>query len=414
MAKIPLTLIVTLFTCLPFGLASARTTLHKRHHILAERALTAREPLVDAPESVAFKPRTAGGIGKRDGSAAEYTLLGCFSELSTDGTNLLNNIVPWNKTTIQSCVASCYSAASSPYAFAGILSGSQCKCDSTLPETATQVEQSNCRSQCANSDEQWCGGATSYQIYHLPFSTPTSSIADVGTVTGSIINVDPSPTSSVSPTTPSTLAVSDAISYNYVGCYEDTAEIESRVLRGPGFTSTSSTPTACATYCFGEGYPYAGIEADQCFCGATLFPTTTSDQCTQVCTGDNTLTCGAPSRISVYSISDATLLSSLQPLPTSSSGEWSSVGCFIDDTSARVMEFVVPSISEDSLSVDACTSACKGLGHTYAGLEYGAECFCSDTAPTLQADAHDCDIPCPVGGGSCGAGLRLDVYKSGI
>ncbi|KIM31923.1 hypothetical protein M408DRAFT_35016, partial [Serendipita vermifera MAFF 305830] len=154
------------------------------------------------------------------------------------------------------------------------------------------------------------------------------------------------------------------------------------------------TPTECASHCFSEGYPYAGVEADQCFCGATLFASSNSDQCTQACPGDSTLACGAPLRIGVYSISDAASLGSLQPLPTSSTGEWSSIGCYIDDASAPVMEFVVPTISSTALSVDACTEACKGLGHSFAGLEFGSECFCSNNAPTLQADAHDCDMPC--------------------
>lgn len=452
MAKISLFLYVTLFTCLPIGFGSARATpsdLHKRHHIIAERALhghahLARSPLKDAPDSIALNPRIARSIGKRDG--AEYALVGCFSQLSTDGIDLLKNSVPWNMTTIQTCVESCYSAASSPYPFAGVLSGNQCRCDSTLPDFATQVDQSNCRSQCASGDEQWCGGQTAYQIYHLPSATPVTT-PDVETTTGNIADTSSVPSSSAdttvapsssadtsaaptssssseeaplpestqptTPTTPSTLPVSNEISYNYVGCYEDTEEQTSRVLRGPVIVSSSMTPVTCATYCSNEGYPYAGLEADQCICGATLFATANSEQCTQACTGDSTLTCGAPLRVSVYLTPNASLLGSLQPLPASTSGEWSQVGCYIDDINTRAMEFVVPTVSDGSLSVDACTDACKGFGHSFAGLEL-TQCFCSDASPTLQADAHDCDAPCPVGGGSCGGGLRLDVYKLNI
>jgi hypothetical protein len=417
MAKISLIFLVTLFTCLNVALASVKapSELLKRHHNLAERAHhefkhVARAPLEYPPNSIPLRPRTAGRIGRRDGAAAEYTLLGCFSEVSTAGINVLNHPVPWNETTIQTCVESCYSASSVPYSFAGVLAGTECRCDNAMSALATEVDQSNCRSQCENGDEQWCGGDSSYQIYYLP-STPSSTVSNNGTTDST--SDAPSPTG-INPSIPSNLTVSPDISYGYLGCYEDTTDILTRVLRGPGFNSSSMTPTSCATYCSNLGYPYAGNESGgECFCGATLFANSSlSNQCVQACTGDSTLVCGAPLLISVYLIADPTVLGALDPLPQSSSGEWSSVGCFIDDTNARVMDSLVSTIPDDSLSVDACTDACQASGYTFSGLEYGTQCFCSDTAPTLQADAHDCDMACPVGGGSCGGALRLDVYTS--
>jgi hypothetical protein len=393
----------------------SRSDLLKRHHNLAERAHhdikhLARAPLEGVPSSISLKPRTAGGIGRRDASGAEYTLLGCFSELSTAGINILNHTVPWNQTTIQSCVASCYSAASEPYPYAGVISGSECRCDNAMSALATQVDQSNCRSKCANGDEEWCGGDSSYQIYYLP-TAPSGTTSDTGP-TSSTSEV-PSPTGVV-PAQPSTVAVSTDISYAYLGCYEDTTDILTRVLRGPSFTSSSMTPTSCASYCSNLGYPYAGTESGgDCFCGGTVFADSSlSNQCIQACAGDSTLACGAPLRISVYKITDPSVLGALEPLPNSPSGEWSSVGCFIDDTTTRVMDTMVSTIPCSNLSVDACTEACKASGYELAGLEYGSQCFCSNTAPSLQADAHDCDMACPVGGGSCGGALRLDVYTS--
>ena len=330
--------------------------------------------------------------------------------------NLLNHLVPWNQTTIEACVESCYSAASQPYSFAGVIAGSECRCDNAISALATEVDQSNCRSTCANGDENWCGGDSSYEIYYLsnaPSGTTTSNTTTTDTQTVGSTSRPPSPTS-INPTIPSNLSVSAEISYNYWGCYEDTTDTLTRVLRGPGYASPSMTPTSCASYCSGLGYPYAGNEyGEQCFCGATLFATSQStDQCVQACEGDSTLVCGSPQRISVYTIADPSVLGALDPLPTSSSGGWFSVGCFIDDPNARVMDTVISTISSDELSVDACTDACEASGNMFAGLEYGSQCFCSNTAPSLQADAHDCDMPCPVGGGSCGGGLRLDVYTT--
>ncbi|KAJ7227573.1 hypothetical protein C8J57DRAFT_1093042, partial [Mycena rebaudengoi] len=62
-----------------------------------------------------------------------------------------------------------------------------------------------------------------------------------------------------------------------------------------------------------------------------------------------------------------------------------------------------------------CTQKCFSLGFTYAGVEYGDECYCGTglVSDVLAANISDCDKPC-AGDPTipCGAGWRMQVYNT--
>ncbi|KAG8757139.1 hypothetical protein FRC14_002319 [Serendipita sp. 396] len=462
MAKTTITSLVTLFTIV--NQAQALTghvnwhsgDIQKRHQNLAER-YTQQERRDDAKKPGHIIPiKARSWMAKREGEdgAALYTLAGCYaSTSSTSGMKVLTNLVPWNQTSIQTCVESCATAASSPYPYAGVLAGKECWCDFSLGEGALQVGQENCNSICAGSDgsAKWCGGETSFQIYYLPGQESTtttattsdsngSTVSEVSTSTGTEVasstasdpsESDTTSTSSTdtpsstpsSPTTPTTIVSNLGAVYSYSGCfidnYDPNSPINSRVLRGPSFTSEEITPALCATFCGGLGYPYMGTEFGQeCFCGSIVFPIGIDEGgCSTACSGEPGSTCGANLRMAIYSLPGEAIaqLPSPTPLPTSSSGLWSSTGCFIVDPTtpglSAIEGWTQKAVDGPLLSVDTCTSACEGDGFTFSAIN-SETCSCYNSTPSswLQADAHDCDSLCPVGGGTCGGSWRVDIY----
>ena len=92
--------------------------------------------------------------------------------------------------------------------------------------------------------------------------------------------------------------------------------------------------------------------------------------------------------------------------------QWYSLGCAVDSDSPRILTGY-SEIHMDSLSVDQCLTLCESKGFTYAGLEYGEECYCGDSLPTTIAYSDSqCDMTCS--GDStetCGGDWRIELYE---
>ena len=62
-----------------------------------------------------------------------------------------------------------------------------------------------------------------------------------------------------------------------------------------------------------------------------------------------------------------------------------------------------------------CQESCKTKGYTYAGVQYGAECFCGNELPDqkfLAGAQSECNMRCPGNNGiKCGGGWRMNVYN---
>ena len=63
---------------------------------------------------------------------------------------------------------------------------------------------------------------------------------------------------------------------------------------------------------------------------------------------------------------------------------------------------------------EVCIKACSEGGYKFAGVQYGSQCFCGNTAPaaTNKIANEDCDMKCP--GDSnymCGGSCKMNVYE---
>ncbi|KAJ3210994.1 WSC domain-containing protein 2 [Dinochytrium kinnereticum] len=64
------------------------------------------------------------------------------------------------------------------------------------------------------------------------------------------------------------------------------------------------------------------------------------------------------------------------------------------------------------MTIERCTQSCSESGFSFAGLEYGQECWCGYKTPTTVFPDTDCYMHCSGQLNQiCGAPARLSVYK---
>lgn len=173
--------------------------------------------------------------------------------------------------------------------------------------------------------------------------------------------------------------------WSYTGCFADSPSM--RILSDAHMQDdVSLTGASCMAFCESNGYPYAGTEyASECYCGL-IEPTGLTTGCNMGCTGNTDEACGGPGTITVYGNPPLT------PHVYSGNDCWTSQGCYTDSTSARSLE---RRVSPSGPGVEACLSTCQDQGFTWAGLEYGSECWCgSALADTAQSTTDGCDMTC--------------------
>jgi hypothetical protein len=109
-----------------------------------------------------------------------------------------------------------------------------------------------------------------------------------------------------------------------------------RALVGYSYTSSSLTPSACATTCSSKGYSIAGVEYGQeCYCSNSIVTSSSpssgqsanAGDCNMACAGDSTQKCGAGNRLQIFRRSN---------LPSG----WSSLGCYTDSTTSRYVHLL--------------------------------------------------------------------------
>lgn len=175
------------------------------------------------------------------------------------------------------------------------------------------------------------------------------------------------------------------------------------------------TEPSCINYCSGKGYSYAGIEyGRECYCDNRILETGLSkadSECSFPCPGSTTEPCGAGNRMSIFTNGKGL---STGPVVNPGFGSWKSLGCYTDSIGERTLEFGAN--VEGVNSASRCASACEQAGFPYAGLEYGAECYCGRSlkCPSAPAAASVCNMAC--NGNStevCGGPNAMNVYHSG-
>ncbi|KAF2811626.1 WSC-domain-containing protein [Mytilinidion resinicola] len=112
--------------------------------------------------------------------------------------------------------------------------------------------------------------------------------------------------------------------------------------------------------------------------------------------------------------STPTVISIFLTAPTSFILGWESMGCWIDSVNSRTI--LGSYLAGGTNTAESCLSFCASGGYTYAGMEYGTECFCSNSilAGTTAQDPADCNMACSgdiseVYGGN---NNRLSLYQS--
>ncbi|XP_050177799.1 WSC domain-containing protein 1 [Myiozetetes cayanensis] len=87
------------------------------------------------------------------------------------------------------------------------------------------------------------------------------------------------------------------------------------------------------------------------------------------------------------------------------------IGCFTDDSRERTLKGAI-FYDLRKMTVAHCQEACAERAYTYAGLVYGAECYCGNTLPATTSKPEECNSECKGEKGSvCGGVNRLSVYR---
>ncbi|KAF8341317.1 uncharacterized protein EI90DRAFT_1719489 [Cantharellus anzutake] len=296
-----------------------------------------------------------------------WSSLGCYTDdtnnraLKGYSTSVSYNTPGW-------CINTC---ASQGYTYGGVEFGQECYCSNSITTTSTTgvaTSASDCSMPCSGDSSQKCGGGNRIGIYKSSSSTS---------------------------------------GWGLLGCYND--DTSNRALKGYSTSSSSNSVTSCESTCQAQGFKYAGVEYGQeCYCSNSI--TTTSmtgtlqspSDCNMPCSGNSQQICGGSYRINIYSFSGTST-----PL-------WTRLGCFTDTSSPRTLGSY--STQSNSNSPTYCTSLCAGMGYSFAGVEYGRECYCSNSVTWTSGASQptpdsDCSIPCTgLGSATCGGGYRIEIY----
>ncbi|KKY27503.1 putative wsc domain-containing protein [Phaeomoniella chlamydospora] len=363
-------------------------------------------------------------VGPTDDSGdAIYEYLGCY--LDNDPTGRLLPYLAYDDSTNENgeCQTACYAKG---YIFAGTEYQTQCWCGNTAPSaTYNDTTGTMCTFACAGDGSQACGGTGGYiSIYY------DDEDYDPG---------DGNSGGDGSSDRPYT--VPTVLNYNYLGCYSEGTDGRALSDYEPTEPDTGGTLEYCAEQC--QGYTYWGVEySNECYCGDKIntgsVNQTSSDPtvngCDMVCGGNESEYCGGANHLDVYVLNTSTAAptSSASPSTTTSvststdgphtvqtAGTWTYLGCYTEGTNTRALNGRENPIVGADVSVEACTTACEGL--SYAGVEYGGECYCGDTFGTgsviVSGDdpaSNGCNMVCNANSSEyCGGSNRLDVYVDG-
>lgn len=93
-----------------------------------------------------------------------------------------------------------------------------------------------------------------------------------------------------------------------------------------------------------------------------------------------------------------------------------SLGCYQDDQTNRLLDGYYVNNKEMN-SPGKCIEICLQSGFTYAGVQYGNECFCGNASPpsSVQLPDASCDRKCPGDvTKNCGGYFTMNVFETGI
>ncbi|KAF7291129.1 hypothetical protein MIND_01256100 [Mycena indigotica] len=104
-----------------------------------------------------------------------------------------------------------------------------------------------------------------------------------------------------------------------------------------------------------------------------------------------------------------------QSVPANLPGNWSSIGCFTDNTGARTLSGATTT-DPSNMTVENCIAFCDAKAFIFAGLEFHQECYCDNFIENsaVNASLSDCTLACTGNAAeSCGGAGRLNIFWSG-
>jgi sugar lactone lactonase YvrE len=203
-------------------------------------------------------------------------------------------------------------------------------------------------------------------------------------------------------------------SYKALGCYADESAVPD--LGFLAMNSAANTVEVCAERCAYDGYGYAGVDGDECWCGDTYGRYGKASNCTTQCPANFAETCGGVSSNDVYQTGLAPLV--VTPAGTGGGTVASSpagINCgatcrasFPPDTVVTLTATVDPYFgstftgwSGACSGAGTCTvtmSAAKAVTANFHGSFTKVGCFADQPAPDLsgpsRTDAYDTPLRC--------------------
>ncbi|KAJ8117423.1 hypothetical protein OPT61_g1374 [Boeremia exigua] len=128
--------------------------------------------------------------------SGNYRYTGCYAERGGKTFNIKSSVSSWNS--VDRCRDFCNDAM-----FFGLQYGSECYCGSSIANTSTLVEGSECGMTCSGNNSQYCGAGSRMQVYQQEEASPLSS-------SSSLAMSFLSPSATGNTTTSSSLAVDTA------------------------------------------------------------------------------------------------------------------------------------------------------------------------------------------------------------
>lgn len=176
----------------------------------------------------------------------------------------------------------------------------------------------------------------------------------------------------------------------------------------------------CQALCRDKGYAFQGSEyLSECYCGDRPPPPSAQaedSRCTYPCSGNPADQCGGSGDyISVY-YDPNKYNPAATPKTVQKAGKYNFVGCY-SEVPGRALRDQMPVAPATGFSIRTCQKACQG--YTYFGLEYGQECFCSNSiascsAKQLNSDPaiNGCSMSCAGNATQyCGGSNRIQLYQ---
>lgn len=294
--------------------------------------------------------------------------------------------------TTEACINFC---AGQSFVYAGTEYAAECYCDNSLHAGGPALA-SDCNMPCSGNSSEICGAGGRLSLYASGQAPPPP---------------------------PSTAA--KIANWSSIGCYSDNVNGAGRTLTVGVAITGGLTMEKCTAACYNAGLPLAGSEyAGECYCGSTFAnggaPAPAAD-CNMLCSGNSLEFCGGPNRLTVYNYTGTGLPGSggggggVGPAPVKSGlpTNWTYNACWLDNAHGRIV--TGNNLGGPNNTVDTCVATCQGNKFTMAGMEYGTECYCSNTLVNgaVTADETTCNMGC--GGNAteaCGGPNRLSVYTS--